>query len=187
MTISRKSKWIIATSGFSSLVAIALWFWPFCFGYYSVCSRCGEIQDSTEWQLPHTSFAFWSRSSIEPTVMSRYLASSGLVSTHSHQWLFGHGGGNGVRCALGSGDRVRPTLDSPEVPTFLELTRQYGEPGETAKYLTYTFDRNVSHQVLILAGTVPKEGIHSSEEFRRWMNDWSSFIGDEIASANKRR
>ena len=168
------------------MLTVAFAFWPFKFYYYSLCSKCGEIQNTTDWQLPLTFSTFWSHASIEPTALSRYLASSRLVPAHKHDWQFGHGGGNGVRCALGAADRVRPLLTSTNVTTFLDLARQYGEPGESAKFLEYTIDPELCRAVFFLAGSIPHD-IHSSQEFRRWMEEYRFFVDDEIEEANKHR
>jgi hypothetical protein len=61
------------------------------FGFTSVCSQCGAIRDTTEWQIPLTSVTIFSHSSEHASPVSTVLTSSGIIATHQHQWLFCQG------------------------------------------------------------------------------------------------
>jgi hypothetical protein len=150
--------------------------WPFRFSYDSVCSQCGAIQNTTEWQLPFSRHTIFKHSTIESTPLSRYLTTAGIISEQPHQWLFGHGGGNGIKCALGDGDNLRATVTSPETVRLLRFSRQFGEPEESAKFLTLVFDRNSSHEMVGLAASVPTNGFSSSEQYHAWVEDQRWFI-----------
>jgi hypothetical protein len=179
MRSSRKFKWLIGVGSLFVLTA-ALAFWPFCFFHDSVCSQCGALQHVTEWQLPHSRYSFFRRFSVEPTVLSDYLLSSGVVSAHEHQWLFGHGGGNGVRCALGDGDRIRATVGSADVARLLSMTRQFGEQQQSRELLRFAFDRDMSRSIRFLAANVPTNGFASAEEYRVWIADNRWLVDDAL-------
>src|SRR5438309_425937 len=114
----RQIKWFSMGAAFLILISAAFAFWPFRFYYDSVCSQCGAAKWTTEWQLPYSQTSLYSHSSVQETALSSYLARSGYIGTHSHRWLFGHGGGNGVRCALGDGDSIRQSVTSPNVECY---------------------------------------------------------------------
>src|SRR5258705_8395552 len=82
------------------------------FGYSSVCRRCGLERRGTDWQIPLTSISVCKSSSEKPTPVSVTLERNGTVGRHEHDWLFIHGAGNGITCALGSGDYISPTVRS---------------------------------------------------------------------------
>jgi hypothetical protein len=186
---SSKAKWRIAVVGSLLLLLTIFAFWPFRFCYDSICSQCGAIQHTTEWQLPHSKYSFYIYSTIEATPLSRYLETSNLIAKHSHSWLFEHGGGNGVRCALGDGDSIRASVMSPEVVRLLELVREYGEQAEREKLLRYALDRNIyiSRSILSLAMSVPANGFSSKAEYKAWISDHSFLIDDALEAAKKNK
>jgi hypothetical protein len=186
MRSSRTTRWL---TGIGSLLvlAAAFAFWPFRFYYDSVCSQCGAIQSTTEWQLPLNHHCFFRRSTVEATALSSYLTSSGVVGTHQHQWLFGHGGGNGVQCALGDGDNIRATVTSPEVVHLLAYSRQFGEQEESSNLLRFAFDRDISRAILSLATHAPTNGFVSREAYRVWITDQRWFIDQALEIAKQNR
>lgn len=171
-------KWLMGGCGLLVLAATFV-FWPYIFCYDSVCSQCGAIKQTTEWHLPNSDYSF-THSSIEQTPLSTYLTSAGIVGAHSHHWLFGHGGGNGIRCALGDGDQIRATVESPEVVRFLALGRQFGDPEENSNFLRYAFDRDISRGVCFIARSVPTNGFATREQYRAWMAEYDFLIKDAI-------
>ena len=187
MKLSRKTKWCSAALGGLFLMFAAFAFWPCRFYYDSVCSQCGAIRYTTKWQLPQSGHSLFTHSTAETTPLSRYLTSSGLVTAHPHHWLFGHGGGNGVRCALGEGDSIRASVMSLEIARLLEFARQYGEQYESGKFLRLTFDRDISRTVLSLAGSVPTNGFSSREQYRSWISDEGWVIDQALEFAQKSR
>ena len=162
-------------------------FWPFCFSYDSVCSKCGASRYTREWQLPHSQHSLFAHSQIVSTPLSQYLSSSGMVQAHSHQWLFGHGGGNGVRCALGDGDSIRSSVWSHEVTNLLDAARRYGEEGEASKLLRLTFDRDLSRTVRSLASFAPTNGFASREAYRSWISEQAYIIDQGLEMAGEKK
>jgi hypothetical protein len=143
------------------------------------------MQKTTEWQLPWGRQTFFARSEIEPTPLSIYLARSGTVTAHSHQWLFVHGGGNGIKCALGDGDELVGTVMSPNVVRFLMFSGHYGEPEETGKLLKMAFDRDASHTIQGFATLVPTNGFSNREQYRAWISDQRPYFDDLIETAKQ--
>ena len=187
MKLSRKVKWCSAGVGCLILLPAVVAFWPFRFGYDSVCSQCGAIRSTAEWHVPYSERYLFTYSVVETTPVSRYLTSSGLVTAHSHHWLFGHGGGNGVRCALGDGDKIRATVMSPKAARFLALTREYGGREDTTKVLRFTFDPDLSPMVLNLADFVPTNGFSGRDQYRSWISDQAWFIEQAVELAKQNR
>jgi hypothetical protein len=188
MRLSRKTKWCsVGTGGVVVLLFAAFLFWPFRFDYYSVCSLCGARQYTTEWQLPHSRQTLFDNSTVETTPLSRYLTSSGTVSNHSHAWLFGHGGGNGILCAIGAGDDIRGSVESPEVVRLLVFSKQYGDQGEASKFVRYILDRHMSRTMLRFAITVPTNGFSGREQYHSWIADQAEIIDDALEAAKQDR
>jgi len=97
------------------------------FGFTSVCSRCGAIRDTTDWQIPLTSITVFSLSSTHASPVSTILTSTGIIVAHEHKWLFCQGGGNGVRCAIGAGRHIRPAVESDGVAAVIAASQRFGE------------------------------------------------------------
>ena len=172
--------------GLLFFLAAAFELWPYRFHYDSVCSQCGAIKDATEWQLPHIrDYSFFTRSTIKQTCLSSYLTSSGIVGAHSHQWLFGHGGGNDIKCALGDGDPIRGTVTSPEVVRLLELSRQFGGSEESSNLLKLVFDRDISRSIRSLASSVPANGFTTNTQYRAWIKDYRVIVDVALESFKK--
>ena len=163
-----------------TLVASALFG---AFRFTSVCSRCGAIQDTTEWQIPLTSFTLFSHASDRPSPVSTVLKSSGLVAAHEHQWLFCSGGGNGVTCALGDGRHIRPAVESSGVATAIEASQQFGESQFRDRLLRDLFDPKTSEAVRGLGMSVPANGFPDASAFRDWLSQvtetFDLMVGDD--------
>jgi hypothetical protein len=164
-------KWIFAATGFAIVLGIAFTYWPYRFYYDSFCSQCGAYKSSLEWQLPHSETWFFRHSRISETALSRYLTSSSTVSRHVHRWLFAHGGGNGIRCALGDGDSIRSSMASSEVARFLQAARVYGGSDEFRDYLRLTFDREHSLTIRMLANSMPTNGFQTEAAYHSWVGE----------------
>lgn len=176
------SKWRM---GFYALIVLAITFvfWPFRFSYDSVCSQCGAIMQTTEWQLPYRHYTFFTCSSIRQTSLSSYLTSSHIVGTHSHHWLFAHGGGNGITCAQGDGDLIRAGVTSPEVVRLLDFSRQFGNQPECSNFLRYTLDRDISRTVVSLASSLPPAGFATRKEYQAWVTNQNFLIQDAVEAS----
>jgi hypothetical protein len=169
------------------LAATSIVIWPFRFSYYSICSECGAIQNTIEWQLPWSRVVLFKYSTVEATPLSSYLTTPGVLAPHTHRWLFGHGGGNGITCAQGDGDLIRGTVTAPEFAQLVELTRQFDDPEQSNRFLRWGFDRDVTRTMRDLAGSIPTNGISSRDQYRAWLSDQSWLIADvrEAASHEK--
>lgn len=161
--------------------------WPFRFHSYSICSRCGAVERTTEWQLPRNQVSFFSHSAIEDTPVSSYLLSSGSIGPHRHEWMFGHGSGNGVGCALGNGDLIAPTMTSSNVPHLLAFSRRFGEEKESDNLLKLAFDKEVSRTIGFVASELPKSGFTSREQYRSWMENETFIITNAVEIAKQAR
>lgn len=155
----------------AACAAIALWItlaWvngPFRYG--SVCDRCGALQSTTEWRLPFTRLPVFAHSTESETPLSRVLMTNGIVSLHPHHWLFGHGSGNGVKCAIGPGRHVSPTAASEDFATLVLMLHRSGETALRDRVLSGAFDPETSRTVRCLAVDVPPTTA-SAEELQAW-------------------
>jgi hypothetical protein len=139
------------------------------FGSISVCGTCGAVQDSTEWQIPFTSVTYWHSTSITQTPLSAVVAKRQLAACPPHNWLFIHGGGNGILCAIGDGRRVHQAALSPNVAAFVSAVTEYQGQREGQRWLKMALDPEASGEVLsLLAGDVPQSGFADRTTFERW-------------------
>jgi hypothetical protein len=150
MSMKRKKRFLIVGASvlLIALVASALFG---RFGFTSVCSRCGEIRDTTEWQIPLTSVTVFSPSSEHTSPVSTALTTSGIVAAHEHQWLFCQGGGNGVTCAIGEGRHIRPVVQSDAVAAIIAASQRFGETQFRDRLLRALFDPKTSEGFAISA------------------------------------
>jgi hypothetical protein len=176
-------KWFVASG---TAVAVLASYVAFCgaFGYSSVCSRCGAVRLTTEWQIPRTSIPVFSHSSIRQTPVSLCLTTNRIVPPHGHQWVFAQGGGNGVRCALGSAHMVRSTVESSEVAQLLEAVERYGERSFRDKVLTNLFDDSTTHLVRTLS--VPSGGFTNAPQLRAWISEESVYFDEMVTTFRNR-
>jgi hypothetical protein len=146
--------------------------WPFRFSYTSVCSKCGAEQHAQEWKFPGTEMTFFSHASVTATPLSRYLYSGSLVTKHSHDWLFAHGGGNGIRCAIGDGNELWSIIEAPNSAKLLEAMRVYEGPDQARKFLNLALDPAVSRMdpwAMIVA--FPTNGFSDGAQYRAWLSE----------------
>ena len=73
------------------------------FSYVSVCPTCGDVLETTEWQVPFTRTTYYTSTRESPTLLSAALAKRTLSTAQVHQWKFVWGSGNGVGCDLATG------------------------------------------------------------------------------------
>lgn len=132
-------------------------------------------------------FLFFRRSRVDATALSSYLTSSGAVAAHEHQWLFGHGGGNGILCALGPGDSIRAAVTSAKVARLLSVSRQFGGQKQSTEFLRHAFDRAMSRIILCIAERVPSNGFASAKAYQIWFTDQKWLIDDALEMAKQSR
>jgi len=154
------------------------------FGFSSVCSRCGAIQDTTEWQIPLTSVTVFKLSSEHASPVSTVLVSSGIVAAHQHKWLFCQGAGNGVRCAIGEGRHIRPAVESDGVAAVIAASQRFGELEFRDRLLRALFDPKTSEVVWGL--NIPTNGFAEASAFRAWLSQETKSF-DEIVTMYQKR
>jgi hypothetical protein len=152
-----------------ALLLIAV-FNPFRFGYFSVCSVCGAVRNSTCREVPIVSIEYWCSHSVEQSALSKSAAEAGLVGLHEHQWLFGHGGGGGIVCALGPGMSIRPASDSEVVAAFIAAMSIYEGQAAAKEWLRRALTPESGGEirdVLQFTG-FPANGFRSKQEYEDW-------------------
>lgn len=155
------------------------------FGYSSVCDRCGALRRTTNWQLPLTEFTVFSSSTEADTPLSRVLVTNSIVPPHTHHWLFGQGGGNGVRCAIGPGRHIRPAAESDEFAALVLALHQRGQIAFRDRVLRGVFDPDTSHLFRGLSFSSHADTM-SAAEMQGWIAEQSEFL-DETVTAYKKR
>ena len=183
--LSKKQRWIAIGlfAVVATLAAFTLMSGPF--GYFSVCDRCGALRRTTNWQIPSTSLTFFTHSTETESALSQVLLTNGIVQPHEHHWLFGHGGGNGVKCAIGTGRHIRPAVDSQEFAGLVLLLHTAGETDFRDRVLRGVFDPDTSHFFRSLSFSAPKPPTGSTE-LRNWIADESQYL-DEFVDPYKER
>lgn len=106
------------------LVAYVLFDGPFC--YSSVCTQCGRRRYSRDWMVPFTRIKIGSVNNETDTPLSTVLRQKNIVPAHTHQWLFIHGSGNGIMCAIGSGSTMLSSTND-EVANTISLLHDRGQ------------------------------------------------------------
>lgn len=181
-----KGNWICVIIVWAILLPIAVVLWPFRFSYDSFCTHCGAEQFTTEWQLPGCDWTFFRISSVKATPLSQYVTSSHLAEAGSHDWLFAHGGGNGVRCALGSGDRLRDSVQSANLVRFLQLVREFGGEAESKEFLRLALDPEASWKVSQAGLFLPENGFSTVSDYRSWISENDLEI-EKLEAASKKK
>jgi hypothetical protein len=167
-----KPKWFPKGLGVVFMFAAVFVLFQFCFSYVSVCTECGAEEHTQEWKLPGTDWTVFKQSSVHATSLSRYLASSGLVATHTHKWLFAAGGGNGVTCAIGEGRHLWQAIRQPNSAGLLESIRTYDGPEAALKFLRLELDPAVSRRgPLMMIVSYPTNGFSNKEQYHAWLLD----------------
>ncbi|MDB5328397.1 MAG: hypothetical protein JWM57_3966 [Phycisphaerales bacterium] len=162
--------WVIAIP-----VAVfgALWG---AFGYSSACRECGMIRSSTDWQIPFTPLTYWRSHSLEPTLLSREVEADALATGHTHNWVFSHGGGNGIMCAIGSGRWLMSEAMSPDCPTFIHGLVLYRDKRLAREWLTLLLDPKIAiHPPL--GYDLPKKNFPNKAAF----DEWGSKLRDNLS------
>lgn len=164
------------TLGFVVLIA---WAWPRPFSYYSVCPVCAQTRLSTDWErIWSDHFTYRTTHRIKPTPVSLVLEKCRLIPQHEHQWLFGHGGGNGVKCAIGPGRHVRPTFESTNVAAFVEALVQHGDRQTQKKWLARMGKRELSHTFRMAVSSPPTGAYGSKDRFLEWLPEPEEYVAD---------
>lgn len=150
------------------------------FRYFSVCDQCGALRQTTEWQIPGSSFTAFTHSTESDSPLSQVLLTNGIVKPHAHRWLFGAGGGNGVSCAIGPGRHIRSVADSEEFAGLVMLLHTNGETAFRDRVLRGAFDPEMSHLFRGLGFSVPEPST-STIELQAWIAEESQYLDEMVA------
>ena len=159
------------------LVALAVW-GPFRFSWFSICDQCGSVRNSSYRQLPFVGITYWTSHDVIETPLSRIAA--GFVPPHEHHWLFGHGGGNSVTCALGPAGSMRRFTRDPEIVRFIELTHRFAGSNAAQHYLAYALNPDQCRQfsVWLDLNNIVDSDIDSVAAYEGWLAKASEHIAD---------
>ena len=138
------------------------------FRYSSVCGQCGAVLRATDWQLPLSRTTWLHTSPEKDTPLSRCLQTNSIVAAHQHQWIFCHGGGNGMRCALGTGGFIEATAESAEVACLIATLSKFQEHEFRDRMLTNIFNPRMSRVVESISRTATN--FSSRESLRAWID-----------------
>lgn len=103
------------------------------------------------------------------------LVTKRIITNCPHQFVFIHGSGNGVRCALGNGDSILTTALSTNIATLIGDLAEYSSAREAISVTTNLFGTKFRPDVLQLQWAMlrdyPQSGFTNAESFRAWWSD----------------
>jgi len=144
----------------------------FCtFGSISVCNVCGATQTETDFQLPFIDVTYWSMKHVESTTLSRTVERLNLCPPHQHEFVFAHGGGNGVMCAIGQGRHFLGACQYDELSAFVADVAKYRSNSVAAEWLTESLDPDRSSRVMYIARSFPLTGFVDQDKFDGWWKE----------------
>jgi hypothetical protein len=185
-TLTAQQRWA-AIAVFAALAIVATFtFIADAFRYFSVCDRCGALRHTTEMKLPLTEFTVLTRSVESETALSRLLLTNGIVQRHPHRWLFGHGGGHGVKCAIGPGRHIRGAAESENFARFVLTLHTHGLTSIRDRVLHGVFDPDTSHLFQALLSFSPPNEPTTAAELQSWYSEQSKDLDEMVAEFNKR-
>jgi len=175
-----KKKWILVGLCTLSALFIVLLTCLARFSWSAICDKCGAEKDTTAWQVRSTEFTVFHSATERETPVSRALS----VGPHSHHWIFAQGGGNGVRCALGSAHMVQFTVASHEVARLIEALNKYGEKSFEDKLLTNLFNDETTFLVRTLPVTA--NGFTNASELHIWIAEHEPDLDESVKAFQSR-
>ena len=118
--------------------------------------------------------------------MSLTLTTNGIVTTHTHQWIFASGGGNGITCALGQASQVQFTVESSHVAHIIEVLHNGGELDFRDRVLTNLFDRSTTKFVRMLPEFESADRSLTALEIHQWVAEQSKYLNEIAANLRTR-
>jgi hypothetical protein len=145
------------------------------FRWVSVCKTCGAERSSTEmlWVFPVHQ--------IKQSPLSEYVASELLVGEHQHDWVFGAGGGAGVRCAIGDGRHLFGIIRNDDFQRFLTAVTRYRDKDEARLWLKRGLDPAQSHDVTFCFRPEASDVVDKAS-FEQWFTT-GSWMWNEYTNA----
>lgn len=119
------------------------------FSSTSVCTRCGAVRRTVEFQIPGTSLTLWTFRRDESSPVSKVLEQEKLISEHVHNWEFCQGSGNGIFCALGRGHRLLHVVETPEMASLVEASHRFGDDDFRDKLVAAIFRAKTKKEELL--------------------------------------
>jgi len=171
---SRRTAKLVAFTLVLALAAMG----PFRFSWFSICSQCGAVRNSSQRQLPFVNVTYWTSHNTVETPLSQVAAT--FIPQHEHNWIFGHGGGNSVMCALGPAGAMRRFTSDSDIVHFLVLTQRFIGPEAAQHYLAFALNpeqcRDFSAWLRI--GNISGSRIDTKSDYDKWLRDTRAYIAD---------
>jgi hypothetical protein len=184
-SLTRKQRWL-AISLFAAVVTLAtLTFVSGPFGYMSVCDRCGALRHTTDWMLPFTEIKIYTHQTESDSPLSRTVLEHAIIQPHAHHWLFANGGGHGVRCAIGPGRHIRPTVEFEDFTRTILMLHNHELTALRDTVLRGGLDPDISHLYRSLSHSAPREPT-TTQELQRWFSAESDYLNEMVAVFKKR-
>jgi hypothetical protein len=142
------------------------------FRWGSVCGVCGAERDSIE--------RFWvfRAHRVKPTPLSEFVLREGIQIAHQHNWLFAHGGGAGVKCAIGPGRHLWGIIRDSDFQRFLVAVKKYHGLEESRRWLSIGLDPKRAFTVRY-SFRPDADALKDKESFDRWLDEevttWREF------------
>lgn len=151
------------------LGVLMYWIVPTPFGSSSICGDCGYMQYSQEQYLPFSNIKIWESEEFKHTRLSK----SSVINTHAHQWIFMHGSGNGIACALGGGNAQYSVAVSHDVVLFLEAVDEFDGRDAADEWRNRFMKSNAGGyaDMWLELSRWPKEGFSNEDQFHRWVRE----------------
>lgn len=173
------------------IVAVGTMAWlatsVFSFSYFSACRTCGRIRHSRDLQLPFSTLSYWSQHSIKETPVSS--VADKIVGDHDHKWLFGHGSGNGITCAIGYADQLPSTVNSESVASLIENTRRFDGDAEAQKWLNRAMSPETEDFFRSWFRDYPKERMLNADEHEKRLTqaeeNWNFFTRHSLRKSKR--
>ncbi len=144
------------------------------FRYQSVCDKCGAIKNSTDWNIPFTSWCLFTQANEAETELSRVLADLKLVPPHQHHWLFASGAGNGAFCAIGPGRHLRQNINDRAFSSLIARLSSVGQSKFRDKLLTIALNPDQSLAVRMIWLDAPANSLIS--DWNEWVKEASETV-----------
>jgi RNA polymerase subunit RPABC4/transcription elongation factor Spt4 len=151
----------------------------------SICGDCGELQYTTEWQIPFTSIVYRTSQSYSDSALSIVVKRNGLAPSQAHHWLY-VGGTDGSSYATGDGSHVLCNIQAAYVADFLDCACKCGEKQFAQAWLKLILDptSTKANEAHCAIPEIPKGGLSNQKEFDGWWNAQaqfsSQFVGQSV-------
>lgn len=146
------------------------------FSYYSICQSCGKWRTTRVIGVHAWNWSLLTRHEERDTPLSLFLWEDGIGKPHEHIWLFGHGGGNGVKCAIGPGRHLAGNVNSALLVRFLGDAWRFGQSAVASNVLMVAMNPKTAFDVRHLTSGYPETGFVTRSYFLDWMHENESYL-----------